>query len=105
MTKARAAAQRVKLNAKAELREQGAAEAKEAAALKKARGKKEQRLQASRRANTTMAHAVDSETLLAWLFRRFRQRYHSYGDLYQGPPARSVLRSCRRAGPSSCSSV
>jgi len=64
VTEARAAAQRVKLDAQAELREQGATEAKEAAALKKARGKKEQqRLQASRRANTTIAHAVDDYLL------------------------------------------
>src|SRR6266699_155817 len=64
VTEARAAAQRVKLDTQAELREQGATEAKEAAALKKARGKKEQqRLQASRRATTTIAHAVDDYLL------------------------------------------
>jgi site-specific recombinase XerD len=64
VTEARAAAQRVKLDAQAEIREQGATEAKEAAALKKARGKKEQqRLQASRRATTTIAHAVDDYLL------------------------------------------
>ncbi len=64
VTEARAAAQRVKLDAQAEIHEQGATEAKEAAALKKARGKKEQqRLQASRRANTTIAHAVDDYLL------------------------------------------
>ncbi len=64
VTEARAAAQRVKLDTQAEIREQGATEAKEAAALKKARGKKEQqRLQASRRATTTIAHAVDDYLL------------------------------------------
>jgi len=64
VTEARAAAQRVKLDTQAEIREQGAAKVKEAAALKKARGKKEQqRLQASRRANTTIAHAVDDYLL------------------------------------------
>ena len=64
VTEARAAAQRVKLDAQAELREQGTAKAKEAAALKKARGKKEQqRLQAPRRATTTIAHAVDDYLL------------------------------------------
>ncbi len=64
VTEARAAAQRVKLDAQTEIREQGAAEANEASALKKARGKKDQqRLQASRRANTTIAHAVDDYLL------------------------------------------
>ena len=64
VTEARAAAQRVKLDAQAEIHEQGVTEAKEAATLKKARGKKEQqRLQASRRANTTIAHAVDDYLL------------------------------------------
>jgi len=66
VTEARAAAQRVKLDAQAEVREQGAAEVKEAAALKKARGKKEQKqgqLQATRRANTTIGHAVDDYLL------------------------------------------
>src|SRR5260370_12625787 len=66
VTDARAAAQRVKLDAQAEAREQGAAEVKEAAALKKARGKKEQKqgqLQATRRTNTTIGHAVDDYLL------------------------------------------
>ncbi len=66
VTEARAAAQRVKLDTQAEMREQGAAEAKEAAALKKARRKKEQKqgqLQATRRANTTIWHAVDDYLL------------------------------------------
>jgi integrase/recombinase XerD len=67
VTEARSAAQRVKLDALAEAREQGAAEVKEAAALKKARGKKEQKpqgqLQANRRASTTIAHAVDDYLL------------------------------------------
>ena len=66
VTEARAAAQRVKLNDQAEARERGAAEAKEAAALKNARGKKEQKqgkLQTSRRANTTIMRAVDDYLL------------------------------------------
>src|SRR5579864_6031923 len=66
VTEARAAAQRVKLDDQAEARERGAAEAKEAAALKNARGKKEQKqgkLQTSRRANTTIMRAVDDYLL------------------------------------------
>ena len=66
VTEARAAAQRVKLDAQAEAREQEAAEVKEASALKKARGKKEQQqrqLQAPRRVSTTIGHAIDDYLL------------------------------------------
>src|SRR5690349_21692963 len=61
VTEARAAAQRVKLDAQAEAREQ---EKVTAAALKKARSKKEQgKLQATRRAGTTIARAINDYLL------------------------------------------
>jgi len=62
VTEARAAAQRVKLGAQAEAGEQETATA--AAALKKARNKKEQgKLQAARRATATIALAIDDYLL------------------------------------------
>ncbi len=62
VTEARAAAQRVKLDAQAEAREQETTT--EAAALKKARNKKEQgKLQAARRANVTIGRAIDDYLL------------------------------------------
>ena len=66
VTEARAAAQRVKLDDQAEARERMATEAKEATALKNARGKKEQKqgqLQTSRRTSTTITRAVDDYLL------------------------------------------
>jgi site-specific recombinase XerD len=61
VTEARAAAQRVKLDAQAEAREQ---ETATAAVLKKARNKKEQgKLQAARRATATIARAIDDYLL------------------------------------------
>jgi integrase/recombinase XerD len=62
VTEARAAAQRVKLDAQAEAREQETLTS--AAALKKARNKKEQgKLQAARRATATIARAIDDYLL------------------------------------------
>ena len=63
VTEARAAAQRVKLDAQAEAREQETATVT-AASLKKARNKKEQgRLEAGRRATATIARAIDDYLL------------------------------------------
>ena len=64
VTEARAEAQRAKLDAQAETRQQEAAEAAEVAWPQKARGKKEQhRLLTNRRASTTIERAIDDYLL------------------------------------------